>query len=340
MRWLATPSLVDPAFWRGKRVVVTGGTGFIGSFVVERLLPVAASVCVPTRQSGVPAHLHDVGDDVELRQGDLRDEAFARDVIAGADVVMAMAAIVGGIEYNMAHHASIFRDNMRAFLSTMEASRAADVSRVLVTSSACVYPRHCLIPTPESEGFRDRPEPTNEGYGWAKRMEEYVGAAYAAEYGMSVAVARPYNAYGPRDDFDPKSSHVIPALALKALDPRTDELVVWGSGKQSRSFLYVTDFADGLIRICERATDAAPTNVGADSETTIGDVAEALVELSGTGKRIVYDTSRPEGQPRRHCDTALLEQRFDFRSRVDLRTGLHATIDYCREFVSGPHRAA
>lgn len=320
----------DPAFWRGKRVVVTGGSGFIGSHVVERLLPVCARVVVPTRQAGIPPFLQHVAGDVEFACGDLQDEAFAIQAFAGADVAMLMAAMVGGIEYNMAHHGSIFRDNLRVFLSSMEAARQRDLGRVLVTSSACVYPRFCRIPTPESEGFVDQPEETNRGYGFAKRMEEYVAGAYAAEFGMSVAVARPYNAYGPRDDFDPATSHVIPALIRKAFDPATPELVVWGSGGQSRSFLYVADFADGLLRACERSTTPQAINIGADEETTIGEVALQIAALSGTGKTVRFDTSRPEGQPRRHCDTTRQGELLDFQPRWRLRDGLAATVDWYR----------
>ena len=327
---MSPDAALSPGYWRGKRVVVTGGGGFIGSHVVDRLLPHVGSVVVPTRSDGVPRNLAHVRDDVELVHGDLRDPAVAARAMAGADTVMMLAAIVGGIEYNNVHHASIFRDNMGVFLGSMEAARDADVPRVLVTSSACVYARDCNIPTPESDGFVGRPEPTNEGYGWAKRMEEYLGCAYAAEYGMSIAVARPYNAYGPRDDFEPATSHVIPAIIRRAFEEPGDELVVWGSGTQSRSFLYATDFADGLIRTTERATDAEPTNLGADEETTIGDVAATIVELSGTDKRLVFDTNRPEGQPRRHCDTARLESLYDFRAQVPLRDGLAETVDYYR----------
>ncbi len=327
---MSPDAALSPGYWRGKRVVVTGGGGFIGSHVVDRLLPYVGSIVVPTRGDEVPRNLAHVAGQVELVHGDLRDPDVAARAMKGADTVMMLAAIVGGIEYNNVHHASIFRDNMGVFLGSLEAARDAEVPRVLVTSSACVYARDCNIPTPESDGFVGRPEPTNEGYGWAKRMEEYLGGAYAAEYGMSIAVARPYNAYGPRDDFEPATSHVIPAIIRRAFEETGDELVVWGSGTQSRSFLYATDFADGLIRITERATDAEPTNLGADEETTIGDVAATIVELSGTGKRLKFDTSKPEGQPRRHCDTTRLEAVYDFRAQVPLRDGLAETVEYCR----------
>ncbi len=328
-----TPPLADPAYWRGKRVVVTGGSGFIGSHLVERLRPFCASLAVPTRRDGVPPFLRAVSRDVELIHGDLRDPAVADAACRGADVVFTLAAVVGGIEYNQAHHASIFRDNLTVFLATLEAARRASVGRVLVVSSACVYPRLCTIPTPEWEGSVDRPEPTNEGYGWSKRMEEYLGEAYAREFGMSVAVARPYNAYGPRDNFDPSSSHVIPALIRKAFDPGSDIVRVWGSGRQSRSFLYVDDFADGLLRICERARDTQPTNLGAAEETTIDEIARLIVALAGSHKGIEFDTRKPEGQPRRRCDTTRLERLYEFRARVPLADGLRATVDYFRNEV-------
>jgi GDP-L-fucose synthase len=333
MNTFLRPPLADPAYWRGKRVVVTGGTGFIGSHVVERLLPLCGALVVPTRQSGRPRHLAALASDVVLLRGDLGDAAIADQSCRRADVVLCLAAHVGGIAYNQAHHASIFRDNMAVTLSTFEAARRAGVPRVLAVSSACVYPRDCAIPTPEAEGLRGRPEPTNEGYGWSKRMEEYLAAEYAREFNMSIVVARPYNAYGPRDNFDPASSHVIPALIRKAFDSKSDAVEVWGSGRQSRSFLYVGDFVDGLLRICERAKDPEPTNIGADEETSIAETARLIVEIAGTGKSLRFDTARPEGQPRRHCDVRRLRELFDFRARVPLPEGLRATVDYFRRIV-------
>ena len=334
-----TASLADPEEWRGKRVVITGGTGFIGSYLVERLAPLAAKIIVPTRRPEPArhfAHLTEGPHACEVRVGDLLDRSFAESLCEGADVVMLLAASVGGIEYNIKHPGSIFRDNIQVYLNTLEAARIHRVPRLLVTSSACVYPRDVTIPTPESEGFRERPEPTNEGYGWSKRMEEFLAEKYAAEFGMSIAVARPYNAYGPRDNFAPESSHVIPALVRKVFDPSTREITVWGSGKQSRSFLYVTDFVDGLIRVCEVARDPLATNVGADDETTIGETVRIIAEIAKSNKPIVFDTTKPEGQPRRKCDVTKLERDFAFRARVDIRRGLEETVAYYRQHVF-PH---
>src|SRR6266704_5986668 len=254
MSSLPTPPLADPAYWRGKLVV-------------------------PTRRPGVPPFLRRCAGGVRLVPGDLRDAGVADAACHGADVVILLAAVVGGIAYNDAHHASIFRDNISVFLATMEAARRASVGRLLVVSSACVYPRDCAIPTPESEGFAGRPEPTNEGYGWSKRMEEFLAAAYAREFGLSVAVARPYNAYGPRDNFDPASSHVIPALVRKAFESTDGFLNVWGDGSHSRSFLYVDDFARGLLEVAARYPMADPLNLGADEETTIAELATRIADL-------------------------------------------------------------
>lgn len=323
-------------FWAGKRVLVTGGAGFIGSHVVEQLLAHRARVTVPVlNPARAGRFLAPRLSEIQVVTADLRDPAAAERVLRDQEIVMHLAAVVGGIEYNIAHPASIFRDNMLVFMTTIEAARRAGVDRFLVTSSACVYPRHCSIPTPESEGFRDRPEPTNEGYGWAKRMEEFLGESYAREYGMNVCIARPYNCYGPRDNFDKESSHVIPALIRRIWTDRENPLKVWGSGKQSRSFLYVEDFARGLLEVVEKHPKAEALNIGADSETTIAELVETLGKIhqdtNGSPLQFVFDTSKPEGQPRRRCDTRLAEARIGYRARWDLESGLRETVKWYLE---------
>jgi GDP-L-fucose synthase len=321
------------SFWKGQCVLVTGGNGFIGSHLVELLLAQGARV---TTTAFSPAtefrFLERVKSDIRTVVGDLADPGVARRAVAGQDAVFHLAARVGGIEYNVNHPGSIFRDNMTVYMSVLEAARVADVGLFLVTSSACVYPRHCVIPTPEGEGFKDRPEPTNEGYGWAKRMQEFLGEAYAKEFGMKIRIARPYNCYGPRDNFDPASSHVIPAL-IRRLMSGENPLVVWGDGSASRSFLYVTDFARGLMAVAERSPQVEAINIGADEETTIKELAETLVRLSGMPTEIVFDHSKPAGQPRRRCDTRLAERLLGFRAKVSLEEGLAKTIAWYRENV-------
>jgi GDP-L-fucose synthase len=321
------------SFWCGKKVLVTGGAGFIGSFVVEQLLAAGAAVRVSVlEEKDANRFLRDKLSDIEVVSADLRELHEATRATASQDVVLHLAAIVGGIEYNIKHPGSIFRDNVLLFMNTLEAARRNQVERFLVTSSACVYPRFCSIPTPESEGFLDRPEPTNEGYGWAKRMEEFLGESYAKEFGMRIAIARPYNCYGPRDNFAPESSHVIPALIRRIWRERENPLQVWGSGAQSRSFLYVEDFARGLLEVAEKHPVAEPLNIGADAETTVADLVRELnqihLETRGAHFDVVFDTTKPEGQPRRRCDTRLAQEKIGYSARMDFAQGLRATVQW------------
>lgn len=316
-------------FWEGRSVLVTGGSGFIGSHLVELLLQEGARVTATASSEATKARYWGAAKNgLDVRVGDLRDPDHARRVVKGHEVVMHLAARVGGIAFNMAHPGSIFRENLLTFMNVLDVAREAGVGRFLVTSSACVYRRFCSIPTPESEGFDGRPEPTNEGYGWAKRMEEFLGEAYAREYGMDVRIARPYNAYGPRDNFDPETSHVIPALIRRVLTE--NPVVVWGDGTASRSFLYATDFARGLLAVAERSPRVEAINIGADEETTVRDLVALIVKLSGRSVDVRFDDSKPGGQPRRRCDTRTAEQLLGFRAQVPLAEGLQRTIEWYR----------
>jgi GDP-L-fucose synthase len=322
-------------------VLVLGGSGFVGSHVVEQLLTLDAFPIVLSRRPD-PAFLSHLGNAVERVQGSLLDEQTALATARRASVILNLSADVAGIAWNAAHPASMFMNNMDLFFSSIRAASKAGVDRYLVTSSACVYPRHCSIPTPESEGFRDEPEPTNAGYGWAKRMEEFVGRAAAHEYGLSVAIARPYNCYGPRDNFDPETSHVIPALIRKALDAAKagqESYTVWGAGDHSRGFLYVDDFARGLIEVAARYPEADPVNIGASGEVTIRETAETIAALVsrkiGHAVKPVFDAGGITGQPRRACDTTKAEQILGYRAQVALADGLERTIDW---FMTDAHR--
>jgi GDP-L-fucose synthase len=324
-------------FFRGRTVAVTGGTGFIGSHLVEQLLELEAS-CIVLSRSGKPGFLAEHAARIDLRACDLESLEATRQAIRGASVVLNLAASVAGLKYNSEHPASIFDANMRMFLNVIRASQEAGVERFLVTSSACVYPRFCSLPTPESEGFAGEPEPTNSGYGWAKRMQEYLGAQYAREFGLPVAIARPYNAYGPRDNFAPETSHVIPALIRKAYETPGDEFEVWGDGTHSRSFLYVDDFARGLVEVAARYPVADPVNLGADEEITIGDVAreigKVVSELRGSPIVPRFQPAGLTGQPRRHCDTSKAIRELGFQSHMPFREGLRRTIHWYAEHAN------
>ncbi len=315
-------------FWQGKRVVVTGGAGFIGSHVVEELVRRGAVVTVPIREKDRSTEfLSAVKNEVTVCVADLSDLDQAMNVFSGQEIVLHLAAKVSGIEFNINHPSIVFRENMLLGMNVLEAAREAGVERMLMTSTACVYPRFATIPTPETEGFRESPEPTNEGYGWSKRMGEYLATAYAKEYGMKIAIARPYNAYGPRDNFDPKWSHVIPAL-IRRITEGENPLQVWGNGLQSRGFVYVTDVAQGLLSATEEYAVADPVNIGGDEEVTVRKLVELLVRLSGKDIKIEFDPTKPVGQPRRACDTTKMKSVLSFRPEVTLEDGLRQTIEW------------
>lgn len=315
-------------YFEGKRVFVTGGAGFIGSHAVEMLVEVGAEVTVPVRKTTDLEFLEAVKDRISVVEADLFDRREVDAVIGGHPVVLHLAAAKGGgIAHSMQHHGSLFRDNVLGFINVIDAARDAGVQRFLTVSSACVYPRDAAVPTPEEDGVRDAPEPTNAGYGWSKRMEEYMSLAYADEYGMNIGIARPYNAYGPRDDFFREYSHVIPGLVRRFLD---GDLTVWGTGQQTRSFLYVTDFARGLLEMAAYDGVRGPLNIGTDEETSIGDLARLIVEIAGLEGEVEFDTSKPDGQPRRTCDTRRARETIGYEARVPLREGLDKSIEWYR----------
>ncbi|MBI4061190.1 MAG: NAD-dependent epimerase/dehydratase family protein [Elusimicrobia bacterium] len=321
------------SFWDRKKVLVTGGGGFIGSHVVERLVLGRRDVRVTVAARMTPENKRNLAaviGKIRVVRADLRDLAACRRACRGQDIVLNLAGVVGGVGYNSRHHGSLFRDNMTLQLNVLEAARLERAARVLVVSTACVYPRVCTIPTPETEGFLDEPEPMNRGYGWAKRMGEYAGRAYAREYGMSIAIARPYNAYGPRDHFEPEKSHVIAALVRRVCRGE-NPLKVWGDGKVTRAFLYVEDFARGLLDVAEKYPKADPVNIGSSKEVTIKDLAKAVLRAAGRDARLVFDPSKPAGQPRRACDTAKSRRVLDFTAKVSLDEGLRRTVAWYRE---------
>ena len=319
------------SFWKNKRVLVTGGAGFIGSHVAEMLLEKQAMVAVIDNLSnGDLKNLSNVRSQINFIQGDLTDFGVCLKKSRNQEIVIHTAARVGGIGYNKDHPGTMFRDNILINTNMLEAARQNRVERYQVVSSACVYPRFCTIPTPETEGFKDVPEPTNQGYGWAKRMAEVQAHAYAQEFGMKIGIVRPYNAYGPRDHFDPEIAHVIPAL-IQRIYAGENPLTVWGDGEQSRAFFYVADFARGLIEAIEKYPVADPINLGTDEEVKIKDLAQLIVKLSGKDIKILFDTSKPVGQPRRNSDTTKAKEKLGFEAKVKLEEGLAKTIRWYEE---------
>ena len=320
------------AFFKGRRVLALGGTGFIGSHVVEQLVTLGAKPVVVTRQAEAPPFLENVAGEVELVRHTLTDDFRLVRTMSDVSVVLHMAARVAGIEWNSTHPASMFTANMALFTHVLETAVHQKVERFLVTSSACVYPRHCAIPTPEAEGVRDAPEPTNAGYGWAKRMQEFLGASAAKEYGLSVAIARPYNAYGPRDNFEPETSHVLAALVRKACETQDGRFEVWGDGSHSRSFLYVDDFARGLLEVAARYPNADPLNIGQEEETTIAEAARTIArhasELRSRKIEPYFNPTQITGQPRRAPDMKKARAAIGYEANVSFSDGIRKTIEW------------
>lgn len=221
-------------FYEGKKVLVTGGAGFIGSHMVEMLVEMGAKVTVPVRKTTNTDYLKAVEKEIKFAEADLFIREQIEKVMQGHELVMHLAAAKGGgIAHSMTHHGSLFRDNMLSFINVLDSARVTpSVQRTLVTSSACVYPRDARVPAPEEDGIRDAPEPTNAGYGWSKRMEEFMAQCYIDEYGMNIGIGRPFNAYGPRDDFFNESNHVIPGIITRLIGGE-NPLTVWGSGNQT-----------------------------------------------------------------------------------------------------------
>jgi len=330
-------------FYCGRSVCVTGGSGFIGSHVVEQLIKLDARPVVSTRRAQPPFLAH-LGSKVEIRRGDLAEPGVAEAAVAGTSVVLNLAGSVGGISYNAAHPATVFQANMRGFLNIIEAASNAGVERFLVTSSACIYPGDCTVPTPETESLTDGPEPTNAGYGWAKRMEEYLSRAYAEERRLKVAIARPYNAYGPRDNFNPESSHVLPALILKAFESTDGVLPVWGDGSPTRSFLYADDFARGLLEITARYAEAKPLNIGGEGEISIAEVANLVARMVGKIRGLeitpLFTPTDLSGTPRRSCDTTKLKRTLGFAPKIAFEQGVQNQIEWFvlnRQLALGAH---
>lgn len=313
-------------FWKKKRVLVTGGLGFIGSHLTSRLLREGAAVSILDNVSN-PSSDRKQGSrvDVEIIRGECKDAEVAIRACEHKDVVMHLAAKIAGVAYNQAHKGTMLSENLLIQTTMMAAAQKAGVERFLAVSSAVVYPADATIPTPETEGFRGEPDAPNAGYGWAKRVNELLARYYYEEFGMGVAVVRPYNCYGPGDHFFPTPTHVIPSLIRRVMDGE-DPVVVWGSGRQTRAFLYVEDLVRGMMLAVEKYAVADPVNLGSDEELTIRELIELIIKLSGKHPKIVFDATKPDGSPRRNSDNHKAKEKLGFSANTSLEEGLKRTI--------------
>ncbi|MCE7979635.1 MAG: GDP-L-fucose synthase [Caldilinea sp. CFX5] len=337
-------------FWQGKRVIVTGGGGFLGSFVVNKLWHRGAAEVIVSRRKD-----YDLRNITAIRQL-LRDTSVAeqaRDTstkrhspftsrhTTPVDIVIHLAANVGGIGINRAKPAEFFYDNLMMGVQLLHECWQAGVPKFVATGTICAYPKFAPIPFREETLWDGYPEETNAPYGLAKKMMLVQSQAYRAQYGYNSIFLLPVNLYGPRDNFDLNTSHVIPALIRKCLDAQArhaPQMEAWGDGSPTREFLYVEDAAEGILLAAEHYNDSEPVNLGSSAEISIRELLQTIARLTGFNGRIVWDTTKPNGQPRRKLDVSRAKARFGFEAQTPFEEGLRRTIDWYRQEMVKPEK--
>lgn len=310
-------------FWQNKRVILTGGAGFLGSFVTEKLKQSGAEdIFIPRIEE---YNLVDPNDIRRLYADTLKD------VDPKNVVIIHLAANVGGIGANLEHPAEFFYDNLMMGVELMHQAYRNSVSKFTAIGTVCAYPKFTPVPFKEDDLWMGYPEETNAPYGLAKKMMLVQSQAYRQQYGFNAIFLLPVNLYGPRDNFNLKSSHVIPALIRKAVEAgeRGDkELVVWGDGSPTREFLYVEDAATAIVTATEKYNGTEPVNLGSGYEISIKDLAELIVRLTGFKGKLVWQTDKPNGQPRRGLDVSRAKEYFGWQAQVPFEEGMRRTIEW------------
>lgn len=314
-------------FFKDRRIVVTGGAGFLGGYILERLRKRGCEdILVPKIEDYDLVNLEDV-----MRMYDNMKP----------DIVIHLAAVVGGIGANREHPGEFFYKNLMMGVQLIEQGRVRAIEKFVAIGTICAYPKFTPVPFKEAELWNGYPEETNAPYGLAKKMLLVQSQAYRAEYGFNSIFLLPVNLYGPGDNFDPASSHVIPALIKKcvdAIEARADHIDCWGTGLVSREFIYAADAAEGILLATEHYNGDEPVNIGAGFEITIKDLAEKIAELTSFEGELRWDSSKPDGQPRRCLDTSRAKEYFGFEARTDFDEGLKAMIKWYREQLAGKGR--
>ncbi|QIO20875.1 GDP-L-fucose synthase [Haloarcula sp. JP-L23] len=313
-------------YWDGRTVMVTGGAGFLGSHLIEELRMRSDDVDVFVPRS----------DEYDLRErADIR-RSFTE---SGADVVLHLAATVGGIGANRENPGRYFYDNAVMGIELLEMARQFDIDKFTILGTICSYPKHTDIPFSEDDLFDGYPEETNAPYGIAKKALLTQSRAYRKQYDFNSIYLMPVNLYGPRDDFDLHSAHVIPAIIRKCIEARErgdDSITAWGTGEPTREFLYVEDATRGILDATERYSRSDPVNLGSGAEISIRDLVELIADLTDFDGDIDWDTSKPDGQPRRRLDTARAKDYFDWEAQTAFEEGLRQTIEWY-ESARGEH---
>ncbi len=313
------------SFWKNKKILVTGGSGFLGSHLIDNLIQ---KKNIAKNQIIVPIS----------RDCDLRKWENCKKVVKGIDIVIHLAARVGGIGFNQKYPGMLFYDNIMMGAQLIEASRLEEIEKFVQIGTVCSYPKHTPAPFKEEYFWDGYPEETNAPYGIAKKALLVMAQAYRQQYGINLIYLIPVNLYGPRDNFGLESSHVIPALIRKfdeAVRKGMKKVVVWGTGKASREFLYVEDAAEGILMATEKYNKPDPVNLGTGKEITIKELADLIAKLTEFDGQIKWDKTKPDGQPRRCLDTTQAKKEFGFKAKTDLKEGLQTTIEwYKNEFSS------
>jgi len=304
-------------FWKKKRVLVTGGAGFLGSYLVEKL-----------RKSGCQNVFVPRSKDYDLVEMEAVKRVYQD---SKPDIVIHLAARVGGIGVNRAHPGKFFYDNLMMGVQMMEVGRQSGIEKFVALGTVCAYPKFTPVPFKEENLWNGYPEETNAPYGLAKKMLLVQSQAYRQQYGFNSIFLLPVNLYGPQDNFDPESSHVIPALIKKCYDGiqnKEDRIVVWGDGTPTREFLYVEDAAEAILLASERYNKSEPVNIGVGFEISIKNLVGLIAKLSGFKGRIFWDKTKPNGQPRRRLDTTKAEEEFGFKAKTSFEEGLKRTVEW------------
>lgn len=315
------------SFWSGKNILMTGGAGFLGSVLIRRVL-----------DDGAQASRIRIPRSAEL---DLRRWENCVKAVKDVDMVIHLAARVGGIGFNRKYPGKLFYDNAVMGIQLMEAARQQGVDKFVTVGTVCAYPKFTPVPFKEDDIWNGYPEETNAPYGLAKKMLLVQSQAYRQEYGFNSIYLLPVNLYGPGDNFDPESSHVIPALIRKfveAVRTGSKSVDVWGTGKASREFLYVDDAAKGIVLAAERYNKPEPVNLGSGREISISDLVKTISRLTGFDGEIKWDASKPDGQPRRCLDVSRARQEFGFEAKMDFEEGLRRTVEWYVRHLEGKER--
>ena len=312
-------------FWNGKRVIVTGGAGFLGSFVIKKLKEHGATdIFIPTIQK------YNLVDRDDIRR-------MFKEVLWGAEaknvVIIHLAAHVGGIGANREHPAEFFYDNLMMGVELMHQAWHNGVGKFTAIGTVCAYPKFTPVPFKEEDLWMGYPEETNAPYGLAKKMMLVQSQAYREQYGFNSIFLLPVNLYGPGDNFNPASSHVIPALIRKAIEAQErgdQEIIAWGDGSPTREFLHVEDAAEGIVTATEKYNSSEPVNLGSGFEISIKDLTEMIIRLTGFQGKLTWDATKPNGQPRRGLDVTRARENFGWQARMDFDSGLKQTIEWFR----------